>query len=114
MSRWVYAGTCSQGYYGGFRFYATLANDDLWMQDEGPRVGFIARCAPNGRAILTKPAMYVRLPVLVDAVQSGDFEDVSDYDDDYFELPSLAAFVDDLGSLLAQGRQEFGADLGGK
>lgn len=47
-------------------------------------------------------------------MQSGDFEDVSDYYDADLDLPSLAAFVDDLGSLLAQGRQEFGADWGGK
>jgi hypothetical protein len=110
MSRWFNAGTCSQGYYAGFRFMAMLEPHPF---DAGElRVAMIARYKPCGCTVFTRPTMTVQLPALVEAIASGDFDAVSDYDDDDLHMPSLSDHVEDLGSLLATARQEFGGDWG--
>lgn len=108
MSRWVYAGTCSQGYNSGFVFHVQL--EPSFPDPAELRVALISRCKPCGCTVFTRPAMTVTLPALVAAIESGDFDAVTDYDDADLYVESLADHVEDVASLLALARAIHGTE----
>jgi hypothetical protein len=106
MSRWVYlAEETTEHGYGRRLWYARLKADSAYVET-------LAMVRDTGRTELRRMFGIHHLGNVEASIRCKMPHLITDPSDQTLNVPSLADHVEDLGSLLATARQEFGGDWG--